>query len=90
MWYAMPLGSPSNWRSRRDLDHELRAQGVVGMCEVDTRALTRHIRERGAMRVGVSSDGNQRGGVAGTGQGAAIDGRRASRRRGQHHASHMS
>ena len=46
---------PSNWRSRRDLDHELRAQGVVGMCEVDTRALTRHIRERGAMRVGVSS-----------------------------------
>ena len=32
-----------------------RAQGVVGMCEVDTRALTRHLRERGAMRVGVSS-----------------------------------
>jgi carbamoyl-phosphate synthase small subunit len=45
----------SNWRSRRDLDVELRAQGVVGMCDVDTRALTRHIRERGAMRVGVSS-----------------------------------
>ena len=32
-----------------------RAQGVVGMCDVDTRALTRHLRERGAMRVGVSS-----------------------------------
>jgi len=45
----------SNWRSRRDLDVELRAQGIVGMSEVDTRALTRHIRERGAMRVGVSS-----------------------------------
>jgi len=45
----------SNWRSRRDLDGELRAQGIVGMREVDTRALTRHIRERGAMRVGVSS-----------------------------------
>ena len=45
----------SNWRSRRDLDLELRAQGVVGMCDVDTRALTRHIRARGAMRVGVSS-----------------------------------
>ena len=45
----------SNWRSRRDLDLELRAQGIVGMCEVDTRALTRHIRARGAMRVGVSS-----------------------------------
>jgi carbamoyl-phosphate synthase small subunit len=45
----------SNWRSRRDLDLELRAQGIVGMCEVDTRALTRHIRAQGAMRVGVSS-----------------------------------
>jgi carbamoyl-phosphate synthase small subunit len=45
----------SNWRARRDLDAELRTQGVVGMSEVDTRALTRHIRERGAMRVGVSS-----------------------------------
>ena len=45
----------SNWRSRRDLDAELRAQDIVGMSDVDTRALTRHIRERGAMRVGVSS-----------------------------------
>jgi carbamoyl-phosphate synthase small subunit len=45
----------SNWRSRRSLDVELRDQGIVGMSEVDTRALTRHIRERGAMRVGVSS-----------------------------------
>nr|WP_294691672.1 glutamine-hydrolyzing carbamoyl-phosphate synthase small subunit [uncultured Friedmanniella sp.] len=46
---------PSNWRSRRSLEDELRAQGIVGMCDVDTRALTRHLRERGAMRVGVSS-----------------------------------
>ncbi len=48
---------PSNWRSRRTLDEELQAQGVVGMSEVDTRALTRHLRERGAMRVGISSIG---------------------------------
>jgi len=46
---------PSSWRSRRSLDDELRAQNVVGMCQVDTRAITRHLRERGAMRVGVSS-----------------------------------
>ena len=46
---------PSSWRSRRSLDAELRAQQVVGMCEVDTRAITRHLRERGAMRVGLSS-----------------------------------
>ena len=45
----------SSWRSRRSLDSELQAQGIVGMRDVDTRALTRHIRERGAMRVGISS-----------------------------------
>ncbi len=50
-----PALRPSNWRSRRDLADELAAQGVVGICGVDTRALTRHLRERGAMRVGVSS-----------------------------------
>ena len=45
----------SNWRSNRSLDDELRAQNVVGIAEVDTRALTRHLRERGAMRVGIST-----------------------------------
>jgi len=50
-----PALRPSNWRSRRSLEDELRAQGVVGVCEVDTRALTRHLRERGAMRVGLFS-----------------------------------
>ncbi len=44
---------PSNWRSRRPLDEELRTQGVVAVTDVDTRAMTRHIRERGAMRVGL-------------------------------------
>jgi carbamoyl-phosphate synthase small subunit len=50
-----PARLPSSWRSRRTLDAELKAQGVVGMCDVDTRAITRHLRERGAMRVGLSS-----------------------------------
>ena len=50
-----PSPRPSNWRSRRSLDDELVAQGVVGICGIDTRALTMHLRERGAMRVGVSS-----------------------------------
>ncbi len=52
-----PARLPSSWRSRRSLDDELRAQGVVGISGIDTRALTRHLRERGAMRVGISSDG---------------------------------
>ncbi|MER8067903.1 glutamine-hydrolyzing carbamoyl-phosphate synthase small subunit [Streptomyces sp. NPDC094034] len=53
-----PARTPSNWRSRRSLDDELVAQGVVGISGIDTRALTRHLRERGAMRVGIfSGDG---------------------------------
>ncbi|GAA2480899.1 glutamine-hydrolyzing carbamoyl-phosphate synthase small subunit [Streptomyces thermolineatus] len=50
-----PARIPSNWRSRRSLDEELAAQGVVGISGIDTRALTRHLRERGAMRVGIFS-----------------------------------
>jgi carbamoyl-phosphate synthase small subunit len=50
-----PARVPSSWRSRRDLAVELADQGVVGIAGVDTRALTRHLRERGAMRVGISS-----------------------------------
>jgi carbamoyl-phosphate synthase small subunit len=50
-----PSRVPSNWRSVRTLDDELRDQGVVGISGIDTRALTRHLRERGAMRCVVSS-----------------------------------
>jgi carbamoyl-phosphate synthase small subunit len=50
-----PARVPSNWRSERSLDAELADQGIVGISGIDTRALTRHLRERGAMRVGVSS-----------------------------------
>jgi len=50
-----PARMPSSWRARRSLDEALRAQGVVGISGVDTRALTRHLRERGAMRVGIST-----------------------------------
>ncbi|GAB2795683.1 glutamine-hydrolyzing carbamoyl-phosphate synthase small subunit [Streptomyces daliensis] len=50
-----PARVPSNWRSVRTLDDELADQGVVGISGIDTRALTRHLRERGAMRVGIFS-----------------------------------
>ncbi len=50
-----PSPLPSSWRSRRSLDDELVRQGVVGISGIDTRALTRHLRDHGAMRVGVSS-----------------------------------
>ena len=46
----------SNWRSTSDLEEELIRQNVVGISGVDTRAITRHLRDRGAMRVGIFSD----------------------------------
>ena len=50
-----PARRASSWRAKRTLDDELVAQGVVGISGIDTRALTRHLRERGAMRVGIFS-----------------------------------
>ncbi|WP_380565592.1 glutamine-hydrolyzing carbamoyl-phosphate synthase small subunit [Streptacidiphilus jeojiensis] len=50
-----PARVPSNWRSQRSLDEELVKQGIVGISGIDTRALTRHLRERGAMRCGIFS-----------------------------------
>ncbi|MBP2414410.1 carbamoyl-phosphate synthase small subunit [Arthrobacter stackebrandtii] len=46
---------PSNWRSEGTLDDELTTQGVVGIQGVDTRAITRHLRERGTMKAGIFS-----------------------------------
>jgi carbamoyl-phosphate synthase small subunit len=39
----------SNWRADDDLDAYLRRHGLAGIAGVDTRRLTRHIREAGAM-----------------------------------------
>jgi len=50
-----PARRASNWRSVRSLDDDLRDQGVVGISGIDTRALTRHLRERGVMRAGIFS-----------------------------------
>ena len=50
-----PARVPSSWRATRGLSDELVDQGVVGISGIDTRALTRHLRERGAMRVGIST-----------------------------------
>ncbi|MEU4795486.1 glutamine-hydrolyzing carbamoyl-phosphate synthase small subunit [Streptomyces sp. NPDC023327] len=50
-----PARVPSNWRARRSLDEALLAQGVVGISGIDTRALTRHLRESGSMRSGIFS-----------------------------------
>ena len=50
-----PARLASNWRSQRSLEEELRAQGVTGIAITGTRALTRHLRDRGAMRAGIAT-----------------------------------
>ena len=47
---------PSNFRCERDVDAELKARKVVGVCGVDTRMLTRIIRENGVMNACITSD----------------------------------
>ena len=51
-----PSPITSNWRSEIDLVDVLIEQNIVGISGIDTRALTRHLRDRGAMRVGIFSD----------------------------------
>jgi carbamoyl-phosphate synthase small subunit len=46
----------SNWRAETTLERYLSDHGVVGIAEVDTRRLVRHIRAAGAMRAGISTD----------------------------------
>jgi len=48
---------PSNWRSHGALDDWLAERGVVALSGVDTRRLTRHLRDHGAMPGVVASDG---------------------------------
>jgi carbamoyl-phosphate synthase small subunit len=50
-----PARRVSSWRARRSLAEELDRHRVVGISGIDTRALTRHLRERGAMRAGIST-----------------------------------
>ena len=50
-----PARRASNWRSTGELEDSLAEHGVVGIADVDTRALTRHLREQGVMRAGIFS-----------------------------------
>ncbi|MDR1152325.1 MAG: glutamine-hydrolyzing carbamoyl-phosphate synthase small subunit [Bifidobacteriaceae bacterium] len=50
-----PVRRPSSWRATGSLEEELIRFGVVAIAGVDTRAITRHVREAGAMRAGIFS-----------------------------------
>jgi carbamoyl-phosphate synthase small subunit len=45
----------SNWRSTETLDSYLKRHKIIGIERIDTRALVRHIRDKGAMRAAISS-----------------------------------
>jgi carbamoyl-phosphate synthase small subunit len=47
---------PSNWRSEMSLDEYLRKWHIPGVQRIDTRALTRHLRTRGAMKACVTTE----------------------------------
>jgi carbamoyl-phosphate synthase small subunit len=46
----------SSWRARTGLAHYLREHNIIALADIDTRALTRHIRERGALRAAISTE----------------------------------
>ncbi len=54
-----PSRMKSNWRAERSLEDELASSGVVGISDVDTRAITLRIRNAGAMRAGIFSGGGK-------------------------------
>src|ERR671919_423464 len=72
---------PSSWRSERTLGAYLAEAGVVGIEGTDTRALTLHIREAGAMRAVISTEDLD---ALGTGPPGAVDARRRPRGHGVH------
>lgn len=50
-----PCHTPSNFSSEGNLDHFLKERGVVGLCDIDTRALTKIIRDNGVMNGKISA-----------------------------------
>ncbi|MEM6534181.1 MAG: glutamine-hydrolyzing carbamoyl-phosphate synthase small subunit [Pseudomonadota bacterium] len=59
--FREPISDPSNWRSADHFDKWLKQKGIVGLSGVDTRALTRRIREGGMPKCAVAN--NPDGGI---------------------------
>ncbi|NEJ73221.1 glutamine-hydrolyzing carbamoyl-phosphate synthase small subunit [Rhizobium phaseoli] len=56
--FKADITDPSNYRAARHLDQWLKARGVIGLCGIDTRALTAWIRENGAPNAVIAHDPN--------------------------------
>ncbi|TAG09192.1 MAG: carbamoyl-phosphate synthase small subunit [Verrucomicrobia bacterium] len=55
---------PSNWRASESLDAYLKRHQIIGIEEIDTRALTKHLRSRGAMRACLTTELNAEAAIA--------------------------
>jgi carbamoyl-phosphate synthase small subunit len=51
--FREPITAPSSWRSTQHFDDWLKARGIIGLSGVDTRAMTRLIRERGMQKASI-------------------------------------
>ncbi|HTO31189.1 MAG TPA: glutamine-hydrolyzing carbamoyl-phosphate synthase small subunit [Pararhizobium sp.] len=56
--FKADITEPSNYRAEKHLDAWLKARGVIGLCGIDTRALTAWIRENGAPNAVIAHDPN--------------------------------
>lgn len=76
--HALVIGElcevPSNWRSSKPLGVYLAEQGVQGIEGIDTRALTKHIRSRGAMRACVTTELDRDAAIAAAKASQSMDG----------------
>lgn len=45
--FRQPITAPSNWRAKNHFDDWLKTTGIIGLSDIDTRALTNHIRIKG-------------------------------------------
>ncbi|MCQ2003674.1 glutamine-hydrolyzing carbamoyl-phosphate synthase small subunit [Rhizobium sp. NRK18] len=54
--FKADITEPSNYRAAKHLDAWLKARGIIGMCGIDTRALTAWIREHGAPNAVIAND----------------------------------
>ncbi|MDR7144400.1 glutamine-hydrolyzing carbamoyl-phosphate synthase small subunit [Rhizobium sp. BE258] len=56
--FKADITEPSNYRAAKHLDAWLKARGIIGLCGIDTRALTAWIRENGSANAVIAHDPN--------------------------------
>lgn len=54
--FKQPITNPSSYRSAQHFDAWLKSRGIIALCQVDTRALTAHIRKMGLANAVIAHD----------------------------------